>query len=104
MIERGSKLRRRLWILLEAFLSLMGMAASPAATLAISALLGGAALQISGQTLEWDSQFYLLINSWSRSEVTGLILLLLNDPGIDYVAIIVPILVYVWLRRRRETP
>ena len=104
MIERGSKLRRRLWILLEAFLSLMGMAASPAATLAISAVLGWTALQISGQTLEWDSQFYLLINGWSRPEVTGLILLLLNDPGIDYVAIIVPILVYVWLRRRRETP
>ena len=89
---------------MEAFFSLAGLAASPAAALAISALLGWASLQVSGQVLEWDKQFYLLINGWSRPEITQLVLLLLNDPGIDYVAIIVPTVIYVWLRKRRETP
>lgn len=89
---------------LVAVLSLLGLAAAPAATLAISALLGWVSMQISGQILEWDVQLFRLVNGWSRPEITRLILLLLNDPGIDYVAIITPCLIYVWLKRLRDTP
>ncbi|MDP2728255.1 MAG: hypothetical protein Q8P59_12015, partial [Dehalococcoidia bacterium] len=72
-----SKWKSLLRIALEAFLSLVGLFAAPAATLAISTLLGWTSLRISGQLLDWDSQLYLFVNGWSRPEVTRIILLLL---------------------------
>ncbi len=100
----GLQTRRRLPVAAEAVLSVVGLAALPIATLAISALLGWASLQVTGQLLEWDTNLYSLINGWNRPEVTSVIFLLLNDPGIDYVAVIVPTLLYVWFRRRRQIP
>ncbi len=100
----NAKEKRGIWIAVEAFFSLVGLAAAPVATLALCTLLGWSSLQVTGQLLDWDTQLYSLINGWSRPEVTGIILLLLNDPGIDYVAIIVPTLLYVWFRRRRLIP
>ncbi|MDP2936687.1 MAG: phosphatase PAP2 family protein [Dehalococcoidia bacterium] len=96
--------RGRIWLILEAFLSIAGLVVAPAATFLISVLLGWAALQVTGAWLEWDTRIYLLVNGWSRPEVTKLILLLLNDPGIDYVALIAPCLLYVWLRRKWDAP
>ncbi|MDO8691710.1 MAG: phosphatase PAP2 family protein [Dehalococcoidia bacterium] len=103
-MSSSAKQKRGLWIAVEAFFSLVGLAAAPVAALAVCVLLGWVSLRVTGQLLDWDTQLYSLINGWSRPEVTGIVLLLLNDPGIDYVAIIIPTLLYVWFRRRRQIP